>query len=102
MKVADFTTRSSTVADLCARWTDAEKKRWVKRMRRHLKRGRIDTVLEAIRSLRRGRNGRRIGVELRYSTTAGTSCATTRSGDAGSRSGAAPWRARSAASSTCA
>lgn len=69
VKVADFyhaVEHLTKVAELCGRWTDAERKRWVRRMRKHLKRGRIDTVLDAIRSLRRGRNGRKIGTELRY------------------------------------
>jgi hypothetical protein len=35
-------------------------------MRKHLKQGRVDTVIEAIRSLKRGRNAGKIGTELRY------------------------------------
>jgi len=69
VKVADFyhaVEHLTKVAELCGRWSDAEKRRWVRRMRRHLKRGRIETVLEAIRSLRRGRNAAKIGTELRY------------------------------------
>lgn len=69
VKVADFyhaVEHLTEVAELCVRWTDAEKKRWVKRMRKHLKHGRVDTVVEAIRSLKRGRNAGKIGTELRY------------------------------------
>lgn len=71
VKVADFyhaVEHLAAVAELCAGLTDVEKKRWVKRMRSHLKRGRIDTVIEAIRSKKnkRGRNAGGIGTELRY------------------------------------
>jgi hypothetical protein len=38
----------------------------VRRMRRHLRAGRVDTVIKAIRTLCRGRNAARIGVELAY------------------------------------
>lgn len=69
VKVADFyhgVEHLSAVAELRTRWTDDQKIRWVRRMRRHLKHGRVDTVIEAIRSLCRGRNAARIGVELAY------------------------------------
>jgi len=54
------------VAELRGRWTETERKRWVRRMRKQLKRGGIETVIASIRSLRRGRNARRIGTELAY------------------------------------
>jgi len=71
VKVADFyhaVEHLTDVADLLRSLERhrEERKRSVKRMRKHLKRGRVDTVLEAIRSLRRGRNAAKIGTELRY------------------------------------
>ena len=69
VKVADFyhgVEHLAAVAELRTRWTDDQRTRWVRRMRRHLRQGRVDTVIEAIRSLCRGRNAARIGVELAY------------------------------------
>jgi hypothetical protein len=69
VKVADFyhaVEHLTTVADLCPRWSEAERKHWVRRMRRHLKRGHLDTVLDAITSLCRGRNARALRTELAY------------------------------------
>jgi hypothetical protein len=69
VKVADFyhgVEHLSAVAELRTRWTDDQRKRWVRRMRRHLRAGRVDTVIEAIRTLCRGRNAAKIGVEMAY------------------------------------
>jgi len=69
VKVADFyhaVEHLTKVADLCNRWNGSERTRWLRRMRKHLKRGRVDTVIDVIRSLRRGRNAAKIGTELRY------------------------------------
>jgi len=69
VKVADFyhaVEHLTKVAELCASWTDLRRKRWIRRMRRHLKAGHVDAVLQAIRSLCRGRNAAKIRTELDY------------------------------------
>jgi hypothetical protein len=69
VKVADFyhaVEHLTTVADLCPRWSEVERKRWVRRMRRRLKRGQVDAVVDAIASLCRGRNAGALRTELAY------------------------------------
>ncbi len=69
VRVADFyhaVEHLTAVAELRRGWNDTKKKRWVKRMRKQLKRGRIDAVIEAIRSLCRGKNAGPIATELAY------------------------------------
>jgi len=69
VKVADFyhaVEHLTAIADLCASWTPEKRKRWVRRMRRHLKAGCVDRVIEAARELRKGRNAKAIGTEINY------------------------------------
>jgi hypothetical protein len=69
VKVADFyhaVQHLIEVADLCPRWDEERRNRWVRRMRRHLKHGEVDTVVDAIRGLCRGRNARALRTELAY------------------------------------
>jgi len=69
IKVADFyhaVEHLTDIADLCARWSASGRRAWVRRMRRHLKAGRIDRVLEAARGLMKGRNRKKIGTEVEY------------------------------------
>ncbi|MFQ5382335.1 MAG: hypothetical protein ACE5EF_12060, partial [Dehalococcoidia bacterium] len=51
---------------LCAGWSESKRKTWVRRMRTHLKAGRIAEVLKAARPLRRGRNSKKIRTEVAY------------------------------------
>jgi hypothetical protein len=69
VKVADFyhaVEHLAAIAELKAGWTESEKNRWVRRMRRHLRAGRVETVIAAARALCKGRNGGKIGTEVRY------------------------------------
>ena len=69
VKVADFyhaVEHLTAIADLCASWSPAKRKRWVRRMRRHLKAGNVDVVIQAARAHCRGRNARRIRTEVAY------------------------------------
>ena len=69
VKVADFyhaVEHLSAIADLCAGWSDAERKTWVRRMRRLLKAGKIDDILETARGFMRGRNATKIRTEIEY------------------------------------
>lgn len=72
VKVADFyhaVEHLTKIADLCASWSPAKRKQWVRRMRRHLKAGQLDAVLQATRDLCRGRNAKKIRVEVNYFAT---------------------------------
>jgi len=67
--VADFyhaVEHLTDLADLMASWTTDQKKKWVRRMRRHLKAGRVETVIKAGLDHRRGRNAKKIGKEVAY------------------------------------
>lgn len=69
VKVADFyhaVEHLTVISELKAGWTQAERTRWVRRMRRHLRAGRVETVITAARALCQGRNGGKIGTEVRY------------------------------------
>jgi hypothetical protein len=69
VKVADFyhaVEHLGNLAELCVSWPEAKKVRWVRRMRRHLKAGNVDAVIEAGRNLCRGRNAKKIGVKVAY------------------------------------
>ena len=69
VKVADFyhaVEHLSAIAELCATWSEKERAAWVRRMRRHLRAGRVEKVIAAARLLRRGRNAGKIGTEIRY------------------------------------
>jgi hypothetical protein len=67
--VADFyhaVEHLSAIAELMVGWTDKRKKNWLRRMRRRLKAGHLDKVLEGARALRRRGNARRLTTELAY------------------------------------
>ncbi len=69
VKVADFyhaVEHLTAIAELCARWSPPRRKQWVGRMRRHLKAGRVDAVIQAARVLCKGRNAARIRTEVNY------------------------------------
>ena len=69
VKVADFyhaVEHLTAIADLCASWSPTKRKRWVRRMRRDLKAGNVDVVIQAARALCRGRNAGRIRTEVEY------------------------------------
>jgi hypothetical protein len=69
VKVADFyhaVEHLSTVAELRVGWSEAERRNWVRRMRRLLKRGKIDDVIQELRSFCVGRNAKKIATEVAY------------------------------------
>jgi hypothetical protein len=47
-------------------WTARERKRWFDKQRKQLIRGKVALVIEAIRSLCRGRNSKKIRTQLNY------------------------------------
>ena len=69
MKVADFyhaVEHLTAISDLRAGWNDSQRKRWVRRMRRMLKEGKVDQVIEEARGFCVGRNARKILKEVTY------------------------------------
>ena len=69
VQVADFyhaVEHLAAIAELCAGWSDARRKRWVRDMRRRLKAGKVDDVVDAAAALCRGRNAKRIRTEVEY------------------------------------
>jgi hypothetical protein len=69
VRVADFyhaVEHLTAIAELCASWSPARRKRWVCRMRRQLKAGRVDVVIQTARDLCKGRNSVRIRTEVDY------------------------------------
>ena len=69
VKVADYyhaVEHLSAIADLRAGWSDAERQSWVRKMRRRLKKGKVDSVIEAARGFARGRNAAKIRTEIAY------------------------------------
>ena len=69
VKVADFfhsVEHLTAIAELKAGWTEAEKSRWVRRMRRHLRAGRVERVIAAAQARCKGRNAGKIATEVRY------------------------------------
>ena len=54
------------VAALRKDWSVRVRKRWFNRQRKHLHQGQVDSVIDAIRSLCRGRNSRTIRTQLNY------------------------------------
>jgi len=69
VQVADFyhaVEHLTAITDLCASWSPTKRKQWVRRMRRHLKEGNVDVVIQAARTLCRGRNAGRIRTEVAY------------------------------------
>lgn len=69
VRVADFyhaVEHLTAAAESRPGWNEAKKKRWVRRMRRRLKKGKFDTVLAGVRALRARRNAKRIATETAY------------------------------------
>jgi hypothetical protein len=69
VKVADFyhaVEHLSAVAELRAGWAEAQRRKWIRRTRRKLKRGKIDDVIEELRGFCVGRNAKKIATEVNY------------------------------------
>jgi hypothetical protein len=69
VKVADFyhaVEHLTSVAELCAGWSETRRKRWVGTMRSWLKQGRVVEVTAKIEELCRGRNAAKLRTELEY------------------------------------
>jgi len=69
VRVADFyhaVEHLTEAAESRADWDDATRKRWVRRRRRLLKKGKFDEVLAAVQALRGRRNRRKIDTESAY------------------------------------
>ncbi len=69
VKVADFyhaVEHLSEIADMRAGWTSAQRKQWVRRMRRWLKKGKVDDVIEEAKGFCVGRSAKKIAREVNY------------------------------------
>jgi hypothetical protein len=69
VQVADFyhaVEHLSAIAELCKGWSEARRKKWVRRMRRLLKAGRVAEVIEIATALCRGRNAAKIRTQVKY------------------------------------
>ena len=69
VRVADFyhaVEHLTAVAELRATWPEWRRKKWVSRMRRRLKNGKVDLVIADIRLLCNGPNAPKIKTELAY------------------------------------
>lgn len=69
VRVADFyhaVEHLADIAELVKSFGEAAKKRWVKRMRRRLKRGKVDQVIESAAALCRGSNAKEIASQVDY------------------------------------
>ncbi len=69
VRVADFyhaTEHLAAIAELVKSFDEAAKKTWFTRMRRRLRRGKVDQVIESAEKLRRGRNAKKIATEIDY------------------------------------
>lgn len=69
VQVADFyhaVEHLTAIADLCRGWPEARRKRWVRRMRRLLKAGGVEEVIEIATALCRGRNASKIRTQVEY------------------------------------
>jgi len=68
-RVADFyhaVEHLEAIAELRAGWTEAQKQHWVKTMRRRLKSGKVDLVIDDARQLCVGRAAKEIATEVNY------------------------------------
>jgi hypothetical protein len=69
VKVADFyhaVEHHTAISDQRAGGSDGQRKRWVRRMRRKLKEGKVDQVIEEARGFCVGRNAKKILKEVTY------------------------------------
>lgn len=57
------------VAAIPKDWTDADRKKWVERIEKHLYAGRVERVIESIEALRVGRRGTAVGKCIGYFDT---------------------------------
>jgi len=56
----------NTVSKLCKRWPQKRRLQWVKRMKTYLWKGRVGEVVDAVKKITRGRNGKLIVRERNY------------------------------------
>ena len=54
------------VADACASWTKKERTRWLKKQRKRLKQGQLSAVLDALKTLCRGRRSQTLRREIAF------------------------------------
>ncbi len=69
VKVADFyhaVEHLGEIADMRAGWTKAQRKQWVRRMRRWLKKGKVADVIEEAKGFCVGRKAKKIAREVNY------------------------------------
>jgi len=69
VRVADFyhaVEHLSAIAQLRSAWTEPQQRDWVRTMRRRLKKGKVDAVIDSARRLCRGRNASAIATEVAY------------------------------------
>jgi hypothetical protein len=72
VQVADFyhaVEHLTAISELCAGWSEARRKRWVRDMRRKLEAGQVDEVVKAAEALCRGRHAKSIRTEVEYFET---------------------------------
>ena len=69
VRVADFyhaVEHLTAIADLCTGWSVERQQRWVRTMRRRLKKGKVDAVVRDARRLCRGANAAAIATQVAY------------------------------------
>ena len=72
VRVADFyhaVEHLTAFAELCSGWNEKKRRRWIRKMRRHLKKGKIKDVIKIMRELCKGRGKAKIKTELQYFET---------------------------------
>lgn len=69
VQVADFyhaVEHLTAISELIAVWTEHKRRDWVRRMRRKLKAGKVQEVIEAARALCKGRNAKKLRTQVQY------------------------------------
>lgn len=56
----------SEISDMCASWDYKKRKKWVQQMRKHLRYGEFNVMVDSIKLLCRGRNAKKIRIQLNY------------------------------------
>lgn len=72
VRVADFyhaVEHLTAFAELCSGWNEEKCRRWIRKMRRRLKNGKIKEVIKIMRTLCAGRNKAKIRTEIEYFET---------------------------------
>jgi len=72
VRVADFyhaVEHLTAFAELCAGWNAEKRRRWIRRMRRDLKQGKIKDVIKIMRDLCKGRGKAKMKTEVEYFET---------------------------------